>query len=74
MDLVTIFIALETTSIAQFVLSGIARDDRGAEAGLKYLLRDNVAVGVKAYFVDRIINPSHDPAAVTLQADLEVKF
>lgn len=48
-DLIAIFIALETTSIAQFVMAGIARDDRGSEAGLKYLLTGAVAAAVLLY-------------------------
>ncbi len=48
-DLVMIFVALETTSIAQFVLAGIVRDNTGAEAGLKYLLAGAVAAAVLLY-------------------------
>ena len=48
-DLILIFVALETTSIAQFVLAGIARDDRSSEAGLKYLLTGAVAAAVLLY-------------------------
>jgi NADH-quinone oxidoreductase subunit N len=48
-DLITIFVALETTSIAQFVLAGIARNDRSSEAGLKYLLTGAVAAAVLLY-------------------------
>ncbi|MEX2228818.1 MAG: NADH-quinone oxidoreductase subunit N [Dehalococcoidia bacterium] len=48
-DLIMIFVALETTSIAQFVMAGIARDDRGSEAGLKYLLTGAVAAAVLLY-------------------------
>ncbi len=48
-DLIAIFIALETTSIAQFVLAGIGRDDRSSEAGLKYLLTGAVAAAVLLY-------------------------
>lgn len=48
-DLILIFIALETTSIAQFVLVGLARDDRSSEAGLKYLLNSAVAAAVLLY-------------------------
>lgn len=48
-DLITIFVALETTSIAQFVLAGIGRDDRSAEAGLKYLLTGAIAAAVLLY-------------------------
>ncbi|MYE47449.1 MAG: NADH-quinone oxidoreductase subunit N [Chloroflexi bacterium] len=48
-DLIAIFVALETTSIAQFVLAGIARDDRSSEAGIKYLLSGAVAAAVLLY-------------------------
>ena len=48
-DLITIFVALETTSIAQFVMAGLARTDRSAEAGLKYLLTGAVAAAVLLY-------------------------
>ena len=48
-DLIAIFVFLETTSIAQFVLAGIARDDRSSEAGLKYLLTGAVAAAVLLY-------------------------
>ena len=48
-DLITIFVALETTSLVQFVLAGIARDDRSSEAGLKYLLTGAVAAAVLLY-------------------------
>jgi len=48
-DLITIFVALETTSIAQFIMAGLARTDRSAEAGLKYLLTGSVAAAVLLY-------------------------
>ena len=48
-DLIAIFVFLETTSIAQFVLAGIARDDRSSEAGLKYLLSGAVAAAILLY-------------------------
>ena len=48
-DLILIFVAIETTSIAQFVLAGIGRDDRSSEAGLKYLLTGAVAAAVLLY-------------------------
>lgn len=49
LDLITIFVALETTSIAQFVLVGLARDARSSEAGLKYLLTGAVSAAVLLY-------------------------
>ncbi len=48
-DLITVFVALETTSISQFVLAGIGRDQRSSEAGLKYLLTGAVAAAVLLY-------------------------
>ena len=48
-DLIAIFVALETASIAQFVLVGIARDDRSSEAGIKYLLSGAIAAAVLLY-------------------------
>lgn len=48
-DLILIFIALETTSIAQYVMVGITRRDRAAEAGIKYLLNGAVAAGLMIY-------------------------
>lgn len=48
-DLIMIFVALETTSIAQFVLAAIGRGERSAEAGLKYLLAGAVAAAVLLY-------------------------
>ncbi|MQC25467.1 MAG: NADH-quinone oxidoreductase subunit N [Chloroflexi bacterium] len=48
-DLITIFVALETASISQFILAGLARTDRSAEAGLKYLLTSAVAAAVMLY-------------------------
>ncbi len=48
-DLVTIFVALELTSITQFILAGLLRDDKGSEAALKYLLLGAVSSAVALY-------------------------
>jgi NADH-quinone oxidoreductase subunit N len=48
-DLVTIFVALELTSISQFILAGFLRDDRGSEAAIKYLLVGAVSSAVLLY-------------------------
>ncbi len=48
-DLITIFVALETTSIAQFILVGIVRNDRSSEASLKYLFTGAIAAAVLLY-------------------------
>jgi NADH-quinone oxidoreductase subunit N len=48
-DLIAIFVALELTSITQFVLAGLLRDDKGSEAALKYLLLGAVSSAVVLY-------------------------
>ncbi|MBF6600614.1 MAG: NADH-quinone oxidoreductase subunit N [Dehalococcoidia bacterium] len=48
-DLVTIFVSLELTSISQFILAGLLRDDKGSEAALKYLLLGAIASAVILY-------------------------
>jgi NADH-quinone oxidoreductase subunit N len=48
-DLVTIFVALELTSITQFILAGFLRDDRGSEAAIKYLLLGAMSSAVVLY-------------------------
>lgn len=48
-DLIAIFVALELTSIAQYVLAALLRTDRASEAGLKYLLLGAVATAVILY-------------------------
>ena len=48
-DLVTIFVALELTSITQFILAGFLRDDKGSEAAIKYLLLGAVSSAVVLY-------------------------
>lgn len=48
-DLVTIFIALELSSIPQYVLAGWGKDDKSSEAGLKYLLLGAIASAMLLY-------------------------
>ena len=48
-DLVAIFVALELTSITQFILVGFLRDDKGSEAAIKYLLLGAVSSAVVLY-------------------------
>lgn len=42
-ELITLFVALELTSIGQFVLAGFLRDEKAAEGSLKYLLLGAIA-------------------------------
>lgn len=48
-DLITIFVALELSSIPQYVLAGWGKDERSSEAGLKYLLTGAIASAVLLY-------------------------
>lgn len=48
-DLILIFVALELTSICQYIMASMQRDERSTEAGVKYLLMGAVASAVLLY-------------------------
>jgi NADH-quinone oxidoreductase subunit N len=48
-DLIGIFIALELSSISQFILVGFHKDRLGSEASLKYLLTGAIASAIMLY-------------------------
>lgn len=48
-DLITLYVAIELTSISQYALAGFARDQRSSEAGLKYLLLGATSSAVLLY-------------------------
>jgi NADH-quinone oxidoreductase subunit N len=48
-DLIAIFIALELSSISQYVLASFGKDGRSSEAGIKYLLLGAIASAVLLY-------------------------
>jgi len=48
-DLIAIFVALELTSIPQYILTSFLRDSRSAEAGLKYLLLGAISSATLLY-------------------------
>lgn len=48
-DLVLIFVALETTSITQYILAALQKDQKSTEAGMKYLLLGATASAVILY-------------------------
>lgn len=48
-DLISLFVALELTSLAQFVLVGFLRDDRGAEAAIKYIVLGAISAAITLY-------------------------
>ncbi len=48
-DLITIFLALELSSIPQYILAGWGKDEKSSEAGLKYLLLGAIASSLLLY-------------------------
>jgi len=48
-DLITIFIALELSSIPQYILAGWGKDQKSSEAGLKYLLLGAISSSILLY-------------------------
>jgi len=48
-DLITIFLALELSSIPQYILAGWGKDRKSSEAGLKYLLLGAIASSLLLY-------------------------
>jgi len=48
-DLILIYIALELSSISQYIMAALQRDARSSEAGIKYLLLGAVASAVILY-------------------------
>jgi NADH-quinone oxidoreductase subunit N len=48
-DLILIFVALELTSISQYIMASMQRDERSTEAGIKYLLMGAVSSAVILY-------------------------
>jgi NADH-quinone oxidoreductase subunit N len=48
-DLITIFVALELSSIPQYILAGWGKDRRSSEAGLKYLLLGAISSSILLY-------------------------
>jgi NADH-quinone oxidoreductase subunit N len=48
-DLITIYVALELSSIPQYILAGWGKDQRSSEAGLKYLLLGAIASSLLLY-------------------------
>ena len=48
-DLILIFVALELTSISQYIMASLLRDERSTEAGIKYLLLGAIASSIILY-------------------------
>jgi NADH-quinone oxidoreductase subunit N len=70
-DLILIFVALELTSISQYVMASLNRDERSSEAGMKYLLLGATASAVILYGMaflfgltgtTRLVAPAGEPS------------
>lgn len=48
-DLILIFVALELTSISQYIMASMLRDEKSTEAGVKYLLMGAISTAVILY-------------------------
>jgi NADH-quinone oxidoreductase subunit N len=79
-DLMLIFIALELTSISQYVLAGFLRDGRSSEAALKYILLGAVSSAVILYGMailfglagtTALVAPDGGPSIASMVADGE---
>jgi NADH-quinone oxidoreductase subunit N len=69
-DLITIFVALELTSISQYILAGFMRDARSSEAGLKYLLLGAVSTAMLLYGMALLFGLSGSTALPDIGASL----
>ncbi len=76
-DLILIFVALEMTSITQYILAALQKDTRATEAGVKYLLLGAVASAVILYGMaflfgltgtTRLVAPPGEPSIATVVA------
>jgi NADH-quinone oxidoreductase subunit N len=74
-DLVLIFVALELTSITQYIMAALLKDERSTEAGVKYLLLGATASCVILYGMaflfgltgtTRLVAPPGEPSIATV--------
>ena len=77
-DLILIFVALELTSICQYILAALQRDERSTEAGVKYLLLGATASAVILYGMaflfgltgtTRLVAPAGEPSIASVIAE-----
>ena len=77
-DLILIFVALEMTSITQYILAALQKDNRSTEAGVKYLLMGATASAVILYGMallfgltgtTRLVGPEGAPSIAAAIAD-----
>jgi NADH-quinone oxidoreductase subunit N len=77
-DLMLIFIALELTSISQYALAGLLKDDRSTEAALKYILLGAIASAVILYGMaflfglagtTKLVSPNGGPSIASFIAE-----
>ena len=77
-DLILIFVALELTSICQYILAALQRDERSTEAAVKYLLLGATASAVILYGMaflfgltgtTRLVAPAGEPSIASIIAE-----
>lgn len=71
-DLMTIFLGLETMSVATYILAGFVRTDvRGNEAALKYLLLGSFSTGILLYGIALIFGATGSTHLAAIGAFLD---
>ena len=82
-DLIAIFVALELTSISQYVMAALLKDKRSSEAGLKYLLLGAISTAVLLYGMaflfglsgtTKLIAPPGEPSIATAVATADANL
>jgi NADH-quinone oxidoreductase subunit N len=77
-DLILIFVTLELTSISQYIMAAMQRDEKSTEAGIKYLLMGAIASAVTLYGMaylfgltgtTRLVAPPGEPSIASAIAD-----
>jgi NADH-quinone oxidoreductase subunit N len=77
-DLILIFVALELTSISQYIMAALLKDERSTEAGVKYLLLGATASAVILYGMaylfgvtgtTRLVAPPGEPSIAAVIAE-----
>ncbi len=70
-DLITIFLALELSSIPQYILAGWGKDKKSSEAGLKYLLLGAIASALLLYGMALLYGLTGTTMLTEISASLE---
>jgi NADH-quinone oxidoreductase subunit N len=71
-DLVLIFVALELTSISQYIMAALQKDERSTEAGVKYLLLGATASAVILYGMAFLFGLTGTTRLVALPGEISI--